>query len=343
MRGETLEGMRPIPNVVVEPPLLIETRSDSGKENMAETSGIPAICRQPVGDHSVIMRLLLIPLLAICPLVAEPAFRIQPDPPRLLSPAINEASGLAVSPSDDGFLWLVNDSGGTPEVHLVATDGTARGSVMIDAANRDWEDLAAFTLDGKPHLLIADVGDNGSSHKRVTLHIVREPVLPAAGKSLTGKVSTAWKIEFTFEDGPRDCEAVAVDAAARKIILISKRTEPSVVYELPLRPGKHPVARRIGTTAALASGVKLPFGRQPTGMDISADNRLAAVVSYLGVFLFKRSPEQTWAEAFGEKPEFLGPHGLKQAESVAFSPDGRTIFAVSEKVNSPIIRFAAAE
>jgi hypothetical protein len=233
---------------------------------------------------------LLVPLLATCPLVAEPAFLIQPDPPRLRSPSIGEASGLAVSPSDAGFLWLVNDSGGTPEIHLVATDGTPRGSVTVAAANSDWEDLAAFTLEGVPHLLIADVGDNGSARERVTLHIVREPVLPAAGKSLAGKVATAWKIEFIFEDGPRDCEAVAVDAAAGRILLISKRTEPPGVYELPLRPGKHPVARRIGTTAALDSGIHplMPFGRQPTGMDISADNRLAAVVTYLGVFFFNR-------------------------------------------------------
>ena len=289
------------------------------------------------------MRPFLASLLATCPLVAEPAFLIQPDPARLRSPAISEASGLAVSPTDAGFLWLVNDSGGTSEVHLVTTDGTPRGSVTIHAANRDWEDLAAFMWNGEPHLLIADVGDNGSTRERVTLHVVREPVLPAAGKSLAGKVATAWKIEFTFEDGPRDCEAVAVDAAAGRILLISKRTEPPVVYELPLRPGKHPVARRIGTTATLGPGSNLPFGRQPTGMDISPDNRLAAVITYLGVFLFKRSPEQTWTQAFGEPPDFLGPHGLKQAESVAFSSDGRTIFAVSEKGNSPIIRYVAVE
>jgi hypothetical protein len=47
---------------------------------------------------------------------------------------------------------------------LVGLDsvGAALGQVSVNGArNRDWEDLAAFTHDGNPHLLIADTGDNG--------------------------------------------------------------------------------------------------------------------------------------------------------------------------------------
>ncbi len=59
------------------------------------------------------MRRILIPLLTLTSLCAEPDFRLQPVPAKLMSPAINEASGLAVSPKDADFLWIVNDSGGT--------------------------------------------------------------------------------------------------------------------------------------------------------------------------------------------------------------------------------------
>jgi hypothetical protein len=292
------------------------------------------------------MHRIIISLLAMGSLAAEPAFRLQPDPAKLASPAVNEASGLAVSPTDAGFFWMVNDSGGTPEIHLSGTDGTARGSVKIaDAKNKDWEDLAAFTLDGKPYLLIADTGDNGSSRKSCNLYIVGEPTLPTEAKSLSGEIPIEWQISFTYEDGARDCEAVAVDAKAEKIILVSKRTQPPGVYELPLRPGNDPVARKIGTTVTDSSGFGLgiPFRNQPTGIDISTDGSMATIVTYFGVFLFKRGAEESWADALAQKPKFLGIHGLAQAESVAFAADGKKIFVISERQNSPIVRFDAAE
>ena len=278
-------------------------------------------------------------------LSAEPDFALQPSDVKLSSPAVTEASGLAASPSKEGFLWIVNDSGGTPEIHLAQTDGTSRGSVTVaDAVNKDWEDLAAFTVDGNQCLLIADTGDNGSTRETCTLHIVREPKLPAEGETLSGKAPVAWKIDFTYEDGPRDCESVAVDAENGKIILISKRTDPPGVYELPLKPGKNAIARKISTTATKAPGiVSVPFANQPTGLDISADHRMAAIVTYLGVFLFRREEKESWAEAFVKNPEVLAPHKLAQAEAVAFSRDGVSIFAVSEKANSPVARYGSPD
>jgi hypothetical protein len=47
----------------------------------------------------------------------------------------------------------------------------------------------------------------------------------------------AWRVRFRFEDGPRDCEAMAVDPEQPRALLLSKRTEPPVLYELTLLPG----------------------------------------------------------------------------------------------------------
>ncbi len=287
------------------------------------------------------MRRFAISLLATATLAAEPIFVLKPSDAKLGSPAVTEASGLAASPSADDRLWMINDSGGTPEIHLAGTDGTPRGAVKIEGAtNTDWEDLAAFTVDGKPHLLIADTGDNGSTRESCTLYIVREPTLPAEGETLSGTIPIAWQIDFTYNDGPSDCESVAVDVENAKVILVSKRTDPPGVYELPLQLSKNAIARKIGTTQTKAPGiVSVPFANQPTGLDISSDNRMAAVVTYHGVFLFRRAAEETWADAFAKNPESLGSHRLAQAEAVAFSRDGVSIFAVSEKANSPIARY----
>ena len=252
---------------------------------------------------------------------------------------IAEASGLAVSNRDDRFLWTLNDSGGTSEIHLFGTDGADGGKVKItNATNTDWEDIASFKLDGKPYLLVADSGDNKSKRKNCTLHILPEPKLPAEGEKLDGTVAADWHIDFTYEGGPRDCEAVAVDPVREKIILITKRTQPPEVYELPLRAPekKGPLTLKKIARTEVVSPAAIPFFDRPVGLDITADDSLAAIVTYRSVFLFPRKPDESWAEAFSHKPEMLTPHGLPQAESIAFSKDGKSIYVISEGKNSPI-------
>jgi hypothetical protein len=97
-------------------------------------------------------------LLAFCTTALADDFKIQPGETRLKSPAITEASGIAVSPSNPDFLWIINDSGGTADIHLVGTDGSDRGKLGLkDTKNIDWEDIASFKLDGKSYLLVADI------------------------------------------------------------------------------------------------------------------------------------------------------------------------------------------
>jgi hypothetical protein len=275
-------------------------------------------------------------------------FTLQENKHKLQTQAITEASGLAISSTDPGSMWIVNDSGGTPDVHLTTTDGTYRGKVTLkDTKNIDWEDLASFTLDGTDYLLVADTGDNNSKRDSCVIYVLREPAIPPAGKDLDLTVSPVWQIQFRYEDGPRDCESVAVDPKAGKIILISKRTVPPQVYELPLRPPEKSgflTARKIGQTAVKCPVLTIiPYHDQPTGLDITTDNSLAAVITYYGIFLFPRQPKENWADAFSHEPSILKPHSLGQAESIAFSKDGKTLYAVAEGRESPIRRYQKQE
>lgn len=288
------------------------------------------------------MRALWIPAVLITVAGAEPLnFTRVPEITRLQAPAVTEASGLAISPADPHFMWIINDSGGTPDIHLAGTDGTDRGKTTLKGVeNIDWEDLSSFSLHGKNYLLVADTGDNASKRHSCFLHILQEPTLPAAGKNLAATTIPAWQIQFQYADGPRDCEAVAMDPKEEKIILITKRTNPPEVYELPLRPSGKVIlqtAKKIGQTEVKSPTDSLiPFRNQPTGLDISADRSLAAVVTYYGVFLFPRQPNESWAEAFAKPPAKLDPHLLPQAESVTFSKDGKCISLISEGKNSSI-------
>jgi hypothetical protein len=283
--------------------------------------------------------------LTILPAGAEetrlPFARQQPVA-SLKSPAVGEASGLAISPTHPDQLWLLNDSGSAAELFRTGTDGGDLGKVVVlGVKNTDWEDLSSFILKGKSHLLIADTGDNGSGRAQCQLHVVAEP------KQTDREVAVAWTIPFTYEDGPRDCESVAVDEKAGKILLLSKRTTPPFLYELPLKPagGKPEVARKVGKiTDPLAAGFPpVPFGTQPTGLAVSADGKQAAVVTYFRVFFFPRAEGESWETVFARKPVALEPHRLRQAESIGFSRDGKELFAVSEGGKSPVLRYQRGE
>ncbi len=254
--------------------------------------------------------------------------------------AVNEASGAAASRRADGLLWVVNDSDCTAELHLVGTDGSDRGSVLVEGVrNRDWEDLASYVSGGVPRLLIADTGDNLGQWRQSSLLIVREPALPAEGQRLKGKVKVERRINFRFEGGPRDCEAVAVDVPGRRILLVTKRTIPPELHELPLhpeKPGQLQTTRRIGAVTIPRPPLPVPLMTQPTGLDITADGRRAVLLTYLGVFLYERGDGQSWQDAMAAAPLPLGAHLLPQAEAIAFSRDASSIRVLSEGVNLPM-------
>ncbi len=296
--------------------------------------------------HRTVPLLVLVSLLFPNLLPADaPAFALSPHRPPLRLGASKESSGLAPSRRKKGFFWIANDSGNGPDLYLVNAAGSYEGTLHVNKArNTDWEDLDSFTLDGRPFLLIADTGDNRAHRDVCTLLIVPEPPFPVKGQIL--EVPPAWTIRFRYEDSPRDCEAVAVDPVEKKVLLLSKRTNPPGLYELPLLPkpgGGIQVAKKTGCTwverplTALAQ----PYGNQVTGLALNPDRTLAAVLTYHGVFLFHRKKGESWAAALAGKPERLAPHRLEQAEAIAFSNDGHSILVLSEGANSPTATYSS--
>ena len=262
----------------------------------------------------------------------------------LRSEEIREASGMAASLRHPGFLWVLNDSGAKPEIHLIDTRGRHRGkTTLVGAQNVDWEDLASFQLGGKAYLMAADIGDNESKRDSCILYVLEEPEPPADDARLDQQSRLQWRIRFRYEDGPRDCESAAVDAAGGNILLLSKRTKAPLLYELPLKPESDSAvitARRIGETSVKAPpGVRVLFANQPTGLDLTPDGTMAAVLTYHGVFVFPKKHDESWSEAFSLPAVLLGPHHLRQAEAIAFSDDGSTIYVASEGAPCRMVQF----
>jgi hypothetical protein len=263
----------------------------------------------------------------------------------LVDPQLDEISGLAASRRHRDVLWM-HDDGGNPE-RLFAIDllGQRRATFRLEGVPKtDWEDIAAFELDGRAYLLIADVGDNGGLRRTLQLHVVEEPA-----RLENARLEPAWSIAFRWPDGARDCEAVAVDVARRQILLISKKRQPPELFALPLRPEGTELltATRVGELA----GVPQPDARererwprrsklqaQVTATDISPDGRTLAVMTYRYLLLYPRGPRQSWRSAIAASPDVRTLPALPQPEALGWSRDGRTLFATGEFVPAPVYR-----
>ena len=266
---------------------------------------------------------------------------------------VAEASGLAASRRAPGLFWTHGDSGGEPVLEAVAAGGESRGRVRIAGAkNVDWEDLDSFELGGRSWLLIADTGDNRAGRGDCSLLVVEEPDPAKLAPGTERVASVAWRVPVIYPDGPRDVEAVAVDARENRIYLLAKRTTPHGLYALPLRPtppGRPmPPMERVGELAAFpaAEGAEalLPTARgaywaQPTGMDFSADGFAAVIVTYGDVLVYPRGNDERWTAALARKPVRLAPHGLAQAEAICFGADSREIYVTSEGRGAAMLRY----
>jgi hypothetical protein len=263
-------------------------------------------------------------------------------------PAISEISGAAISHFNSQQLFAVNDSQNSAALHLISAEGTALGQVRVNAAkNHDWEDLAAFTLEGTPHLLIADTGDNGGLRAFLTLYIVAEPARP-----LPDAIDVAWRIDFKLPEGARDIEAVAVDAKADTIYLIAKRHFPRVLYRLPLRPKQRDavvIAENIGTFNTLPPANNVEKNRDPkfgrfqgdiTALALDAKGERALVLSYRDLYVYTRTPGEPLLKSLSRKPRRLHLPPMPQAEAIALDQDSNKAIVISERLLSPIYRVA---
>ena len=256
---------------------------------------------------------------------------------------LNEVSGIAASRVHDDVLWAIEDSGNPARLYALSRRGRILARYRVEGAkNIDWEDLASFDLDGRHYLLVADTGDNGGQRRDFVLHVFEEPKTLA-----NGTLKPAWSIRARWADGPRDCEAVAVDAAAGKVLLLSKKRKPPELFALPLADphGEWREARRIGRLAGVPEADKDLQRSDPelarlsplvTAADLSPDGRTLAVLTYGSVLFYRRQPGEDWGEAVSRPPEAHDVPLIPQAEALAWSKGGGGLFASGEFRPAPI-------
>ncbi|MEM7577527.1 MAG: hypothetical protein AAF328_08635 [Planctomycetota bacterium] len=276
-----------------------------------------------------------------------------------LDGSMRESSGLAASHTRPGWLWTHGDSGGGPWLmrfdpwHGNHEKWTVRGTSF-----RDWEDIASFTFGGRPYLLIADTGDNKRERAAVALHLLPEPTEAAASteqNEAAGPVpviESVLTLHVTYEDGPRDCEAVAVDSAAGVVWLLSK--EINAQGQMFGRSGLYAVAwpsverwseakpEDVGTPAEpmVLERVATLDTVMPTAMDLTSDGRAMLVGTYGDGLLFVRDPaaDPEWVGTIAAGPTRVPLPPRRQGEGLCFDLDASAVFLSSEKAEQPIWR-----
>ena len=233
---------------------------------------------------------------------------------------ITESSGLACSTRNKKILWTHNDSGHMPIIYALNNHGRDLGSYFIDGVESiDWEDMDAFEYQGRHYLLIADTGDNFRVLWEHRIFIVDEPTV---AQQLHPTLTPAWTIVYQFENGRSyDVEAAAVDEQRNKVILLTKRHKPTLMFELPLKPEK---PEQVVQAVKVA---ELPYIKNPSAVDISPDGRIMSINSYRRIHRFSRkTPQDPWHYQYSlkYKPMF-------QPEAMCLSRDSKNYYVTSEK------------
>ncbi len=239
---------------------------------------------------------------------------------------INESSGLACSKRYQRVLWTHNDSGHMPIIYAMSDQGEDLGTFFLeDVVSRDWEDMASFSLNGQPYILIADSGDNFGIYRTYTLSIFSEPDIK--NRSLSAQ-SPLWQIEYRFPDhGSYDVEAVTVDVPRNKILLLTKKTPHAILYEVPLQVKNSNQVYVAENTAEFSDVI------HPTAMDITADGRTLLILTY-GRIHFYESLQPFYTKdkvKYRKAKQVIKYKGLYQAEALCLSDDKQTIYLTSER------------
>ena len=303
------------------------------------------IKRRPLLRHPLLLASALAALSG-CARSSEPFARLSG---LLVDAQLNEVSGMAASHRHDDVLWLIDDGGNPARLYAVSHRGRSLARFDIAGVTKtDWEDLAAFELDGKRYLLIADTGDNGGLRKTLQLHVVEEPSRLQNAEDKPATLKPAWSIAFQWPDGARDCEAIAVDVVQKNVLLISKKRQPPELFALPLKPRTPGLqtARLIGTLTDVpqasaeeraANPARARLHGQVTAASITPDRRTLAVMTYRNVLFYSRSANQTWKQATAARPTVHALPWLPQAEALTWAANGRGLYATGEFAPAPLL------
>ena len=229
-------------------------------------------------------------------------------------PIIEEASGIADSKINPGYLWVEEDSGNPPQLYLLGHDGNVLKTIYIQGAvNRDWEDMALIN----DTIYVADIGDNNLGFSDYTIYKFAEP------SASTDTVTSFNAIHFTYPDGVHDAEAFLIEPTTKDIYIITKRDDSSKIYKLSF-----PYSTISINTVSLVSTLNY---NDVVSAAMSPGGREIIVKTYLALYYYTRSTGETIEQALNKNYTTLPYIPEPKGEAITFANDNSGFFTLSEK------------
>lgn len=261
---------------------------------------------------------------------------------KLESTDLSEASGLSASKCQENVYWTHNDSGDEAFIFAISGKGDHLGTWRVTGAkNIDWEDIEAIKdRGGKCFVYIGEIGDNDRERSGGTIYRIAEPKVDNAAKDSSRKDPLETELtqaqRFEYPDSRHNAETLLVNPVSGDIYVLTKRTDgPAGIYKLSsnFTSAEMQTAVKVGEIAVPA----VPNGLL-TGGDISSDGKRVILCDYFaGYELTLPANAKTFDEIWQQKPLRVNIGKRDTGEAIAYSIDGNTIVAISEKKNTPVI------
>jgi len=254
------------------------------------------------------------------PLESPPAFSTTPLSKSITPGLIDEASGIADSKANPGYLWVEQDSGNPNDIALLSTTGQLLKKINIrSAVNRDWEDMALGSgpNSATSYLYIAETGDNNKSYTQYSIYRFPEPSVTV------DTINTYDELKFIYPDGSHDAEAILVDNTSKDIYIITKTDVTSKIYKFPYPQSTYSVS----TVTYVGA---LPFSGVTSAASSSSGDELL-IKTYTSLSYWKRNMNETIGDALKRAPGTLNYQVEPQGEAVCFKNDNSGFYTLSER------------
>jgi hypothetical protein len=248
--------------------------------------------------------------------------------------ALKEISGLVASGHHPGVLWVHND-GSDRRLFALQTNGQVVSVFKFKPKVSDLEDIALGPGPeaGVSYLYVGDIGDNKKERRSIQVVRLAEPDVsfgspPKRPRKLEG-VET---LRLRYPDGPHDAEALLVDPLTGDIVVVTKEKKRARVYI-----GRQAQREEEADMMMKLAG-EIAF-REVSAGDISRDGRSIILRREDVAWVWSRAPGDTVAQALQHDAEpvaVVGPPEEPNGESIAWHPDGKGYYTVSEGKRQPI-------
>lgn len=271
---------------------------------------------------------------------------------KIESKEITESSGIVASRCNQNVFWTHNDSGDDAFIFALNQKGEKLGTWKVAGAkNKDWEDIATIKdpKTGKCLLYIGDIGNNERMKSELTIYRIAEPQVSEkdanSSKKNPSETETAEAIKFSYSDIRHDAETLLVNPNTGDIYILTKSlSSASGVYKIAADSiGRNPTVKEGVSPYTLKKIADFSVPAVPngflTGGDISPDGKRVIICDYFSAYeIVLPQNAKNFDEIWTQKPLMVELGEREQGEAVGYSADGKSIFATSEKKDSPLIQ-----